>query len=103
MEHRKKFLTDYQNKAYANRYEKLVLRAKEADQNLKREELSCCSQVLCCLAIKDEYEVACLFTDGTFMKDLHHQFEGPTSGAWRPLFAQRDPTGELKKKMYGPG
>lgn len=105
--HRIKFLTGYQNKAYAARYEDLVMRVKEVDQTLKGNELSLAvaKYYAKLLAIKDEYEVARLYTDGTFMKELHDQFEGPIKLKFSlapPLFAQRDPTtGELKKKMYG--
>ena len=105
--HRKKFLTGYQNKAYADRYEALVKRVKATDLKMNREELSLsvAKYYAKLLAIKDEYEVARLFTDGTFMKELYDQFEGPVKLKFYlapPLFAKRDPmTGELQKKMYG--
>ncbi len=58
------------------------------------------------MAYKDEYEVARLYTDGTFLSQLRQQFEGD----WRlefhlapPLLAERDPTtGHLRKRAYGP-
>ncbi|MBY0500863.1 MAG: indolepyruvate ferredoxin oxidoreductase family protein [Alphaproteobacteria bacterium] len=108
LEHRKIFLTGYQNKTYANRYERLVLQTKEVDENLKRQDLSLAvaKYYAKLLAIKDEYEVARLYTDGTFMKELYDQFEGQVKLNFYlapPLFAKKDPrTGELKKKMYGP-
>ena len=58
------------------------------------------------MAIKDEYEVARLFTDGSFERQLRGEFSG-----WKrlefhlapPLFAKRDPTtGRLRKQAYGP-
>ena len=107
MAHWKKFLTDYQNKAYADRYERLVKRVKMIDHSLKREELSLnvAKYYAKLLAVKDEYEVARLYTDGTFMKELYDQFEGPVKINYYlapPLFAKRDAfTGELKKKKYG--
>ncbi len=105
--HRKKFLTNYQNKAYADRYETLVKRVKALDHKLKKEDfsLAVAKYYAKLLAIKDEYEVARLYTDGTFMKELYAQFEGPLKLKFYlapPLFARRDPfTGELKKQMYG--
>lgn len=105
--HRKEFLTGYQNKAYAERYEDFVKKAKALDHKLDRHELSLrvAKYYAKLLAIKDEYEVARLFTDGTFMKELQDQFEGPVKLKFYlapPLFSRKDPfTGELKKKMYG--
>jgi indolepyruvate ferredoxin oxidoreductase len=58
------------------------------------------------MAIKDEYEVARLYTDGSFEKQLKAQF-----GSWDslefhlapPLLAKRDKrTGHLKKQSFGP-
>src|SRR3546814_19892131 len=46
------------------------------------------------LACKDEYEVARLFTDGSFQRKLHDQFEGDFKLKFHlapPLFARRDP------------
>jgi indolepyruvate ferredoxin oxidoreductase len=58
------------------------------------------------MAYKDEYEVARLYTDGAFLKNLHRQFEGDFTLEFHlapPLLAERDPrTGHLKKRRYGP-
>ena len=58
------------------------------------------------MATKDEYEVARLYTDGRFEKQLREQFEGDPKLSFHlapPLFAKRDPaTGHLKKQAYGP-
>ena len=58
------------------------------------------------LAYKDEYEVARLYTDGTFLKRLSEQFEGDYKLEFHlapPMLAETDPaTGEPKKKAYGP-
>ena len=58
------------------------------------------------LAYKDEYEVARLYTDGEFQRQLHQQFEGPVRLTFHlapPLIASRDPvTGELQKREFGP-
>lgn len=105
--HRKAFLTDYQNKAYADLYEAFVQKVKKIDNKLKRKDLSTtvAKYYAKLLAVKDEYEVARLYTDGTFMKELQNQFEGPIKLEFYlapPLLAKRDPqTGELKKQKYG--
>jgi indolepyruvate ferredoxin oxidoreductase len=58
------------------------------------------------MAYKDEYEVARLYTDGTFLAQLRQQFEGDYRLQFHlapPLLADRDPeTGHLKKRAYGP-
>lgn len=102
--HRETFLTGYQNKAYADRYETLVNRVKEGDPKGELS-LSVAKYYAKLLAIKDEYEVARLFADATFRKELAEQFEGPVKLSFYlapPLFAKKDPhTGELKKQKYG--
>jgi indolepyruvate ferredoxin oxidoreductase len=56
------------------------------------------------LAYKDEYEVARLFTDGTFKEKVASMFEGDYKLHFHlapPLFAKRHPeTGELLKSEY---
>jgi indolepyruvate ferredoxin oxidoreductase len=58
------------------------------------------------LAYKDEYEVARLYTDGSFAKKLSKQFEGDFTLKFHlapPLMAPRDPeTGRLIKREFGP-
>ncbi|MCW5771625.1 MAG: indolepyruvate ferredoxin oxidoreductase family protein, partial [Rhodospirillaceae bacterium] len=57
------------------------------------------------MAYKDEYEVARLYTDGSFLRRLNEQFEGDYKLRFHlapPLFAERDlATGRLKKRRYG--
>jgi indolepyruvate ferredoxin oxidoreductase len=57
------------------------------------------------LAYKDEYEVARLYTDGTFHDRLAQQFDGDFALKVHlapPLWAKRDPSsGHLKKQAYG--
>ena len=103
-------LTAYQDAAYAERYRQLAARTRAAEQARTpgREALSAAvaRYYYKLLAYKDEYEVARLYSDGTFAAQLASQLEG--GGRLRihlapPLFARRDPeTGELQKKGYGP-
>jgi indolepyruvate ferredoxin oxidoreductase len=57
------------------------------------------------MAYKDEYEVARLYTDGTFAESLRQQFAGDFRLEFHlapPLLAERDPaSGHLRKKSYG--
>ncbi len=103
-------LTAYQNAAYARRYEALVKRVREAEATKARGKSGLAEAVaryaFKLMAYKDEYEVARLYTDGEFQRNLNEQFEGSFKLAFHlapPLFAPRDPkTGELKKQMFGP-
>ena len=58
------------------------------------------------LAIKDEYEVARLYTETDFTQRLAAQFEGDYTLKFHlapPIFAKPDPvTGEPRKREYGP-
>jgi indolepyruvate ferredoxin oxidoreductase len=104
------FLTDYQDAAYAEGYRELVerVRAVESARVPGRDELTeaVARHWFKLLAYKDEYEVARLYTDGTFRAQLERQFAGRPRLKIHlapPFFAARDPaTGQLRKKAYGP-
>jgi indolepyruvate ferredoxin oxidoreductase len=110
IDRRAKDLTTYQNAAYAQRYLSLVERVRQAerDRTPGRSGLAeaAARNLYKLMAYKDEYEVARLYTDGTFLKQLHERFEGDFKLQFHlapPLLAERDPTsGHLKKKAYGP-
>jgi len=57
------------------------------------------------MAYKDEYEVARLYTDGSFAKKLADKFDGDVQLKFHlapPIFAPRDKaTGHLQKQEYG--
>src|SRR5208282_136230 len=100
----------YQDAAYAQRYKRLVDRARAAEAE-KAKGMSGFADAVAryyykLLAYKDEYEVARLYTGGDFAKSLNEQFEGDFKLKFHlapPLLAPRDPTtGELKKRAYGP-
>jgi indolepyruvate ferredoxin oxidoreductase len=107
--HRRKHLTDYQDAAYADRYQALVDRAAQAERErapgMSGFALAVAKNYAKLLAYKDEYEVARLYTDGAFAERLTAQFEGDPKLKVHlapPLWAQRDPaTGHLKKRAYG--
>ena len=103
------FLINYQDAAYAARYKALVERVIEVEAN-RAQGLSGLAEAVAryyfkLLAIKDEYEVARLYTAPEFMDKLKQQFSGDFKLTYHlapPLLADRDPvTGHLKKKEYG--
>ncbi len=56
------------------------------------------------MTYKDEYEVARLYTDGTFIEKLKQQFDGTlglTFHLAQPLFSKKNTQGNLVKSAYG--
>ena len=106
---RRAFLVDYQDEAYAERYERQVRRIAEAEEARApgRQGLAdaAARNLFKLMAYKDEYEVARLYADPRFREKLAEQFEGRLSLEFHlapPLFSRRDPeTGELEKRRYG--
>ena len=104
------FLTEYQDAAYARRYADLVQRVRAAEAALVpgRETLSdtVARNYFKLLAIKDEYEVARLYSTDAFRASLARRFDGNYRVRVHlapPLLARRDPqTGQMKKSSYGP-
>jgi indolepyruvate ferredoxin oxidoreductase len=102
------FLTSYQNKAYADRYRGAVdkMRNAEAAAAPASTELTeaVAKNLFKLMAYKDEYEVARLYTDGSFAKKLSDKFDGNYQLKFYlapPIFAKRDKSGRLMKKEYG--
>ena len=105
------FLTDYQDAAYAKRYSDLVAQVRTAE-GLKAPGRAGLTEAVArnlfkLMAYKDEYEVARLYADGNFLKQIEQTFE---PGAMRfefhlapPLLARIDKTtGEPRKMSFGP-
>ncbi|MCP3732115.1 indolepyruvate ferredoxin oxidoreductase family protein [Sphingomonas sp. MG17] len=102
------FLTNYQNQAYAARYLATVDRVADAEAAIGTggELTRAVSRSLFRLmAYKDEYEVARLYTDGSFAAALKDNFEGDFSLTFHlapPAFARRDEvSGHLRKRAFG--
>ncbi len=80
--HRIEHLRAYQDEAYAQRYLALVERVRASEQLLTEPGArlvlteAVAFHFAGLMAYKDEYEVARLYTDGTFEKQLAAQFEG---------------------------
>lgn len=105
-------LTAWQNAAYARQYTTLVDAVWSAEQAVRpqtkpRLAIKVAKSLYKLMAYKDEYEVARLYTDGDFRKQLSAQFEGDFTLQFHmapPLFARRDPrTGVPRKIVLGPG
>ena len=110
VERRVRFLTAYQNARYAERYSRLVERARQAEAD-KAQGLSGFANAVAryyfkLLAYKDEYEVARLYCDPAFHRALAEQFEDVTKVEVHlapPLTALVDPDSGLPtKRAYGP-
>jgi indolepyruvate ferredoxin oxidoreductase len=111
VERRVKFLTDYQDAAYAARYRAWVDKAKAAEAAKAPGQCGLAEAVARYLfklmAYKDEYEVARLYTDGTFLKQVKTELGGENLRfefhLAPPLLARRDPvTGLPRKISFGP-
>ena len=110
LERYRESLTAYQNPRYAARFDGRIeaVRAAAERAGVDPDPLvrDVADSLYRLMAIKDEYEVARLFTDGGFADQLRAQF-----GSWRalefhmapPLLSGTDPrTGRPKKRAIGP-
>ncbi|MEL0081642.1 MAG: indolepyruvate ferredoxin oxidoreductase family protein, partial [Gammaproteobacteria bacterium] len=103
-------LKSYQNGRLAKRYRKLVERVEQAEKQsapgMQGLALAAARYYYKLLAIKDEYEVARLYTDGSFARQLEENFSGDYELRFHmapPILAKRDPaSGELQKREFGP-
>lgn len=108
--HRIEWLTRYQSKRYAKSFARQVdeLQAAVEPFAAKGAELSMTltRNLAKLMAHKDEFEVARLYTDPTFMKELNKSFEGDFSLTFHVAggpFGQRDKvSGKLVKREVGP-
>ncbi len=101
-------LTAWQDAAYAQRYEQFVREVAASEQARvggERFSVEVAASLYKLMAYKDEYEVARLFSDGTFVDSLKERFEGNFKLSFHlapPLFARKDAKGHLIKHRYGP-
>ncbi|WP_159709957.1 indolepyruvate ferredoxin oxidoreductase family protein [Geminicoccus flavidas] len=103
------FLTDYQDRRYAERYERVVKRVRLVEQTkLGTETLAriVAENLFRLMAFKDEYEVARLWSHPSFQAQLAHEFQSTGKLTFHlapPLLASRDhTTGQLRKSSFGP-
>ena len=100
-------LTGYQNAAWAQRFEATVRRAQQAEQGCAGIDATLpfaravARSLMKLMSYKDEYEVARLYTDGSFQRQLADQFEGDLRLEFHmapPLLA-RPKNGQPPKKI----
>jgi len=117
VERRAAFLTAYQDAAYAARYralvEKVALRERAVAGEASRLAPAVARSFAKLLAVKDEFEVARLYSDGEFRRQLEAEFEGdyrlrlhlapPHLPVIDWFLDRREPgTGRMKKIAFGP-
>ncbi|HYJ44356.1 MAG TPA: indolepyruvate ferredoxin oxidoreductase family protein [Xanthobacteraceae bacterium] len=111
VERRVEFLTAYQSSGYAARYHALVEKVKAAEAAKAPGACGFAEAVARYLfklmAYKDEYEVARLYTDGNFLKQVASTFDGKDLRfefhLAPPLLAKPDSTTGVPRKMsFGP-
>jgi len=106
---REAYLVGYQSRRYARAFRRVVERARTAEAAAMGSGETRLTEAVArglykLMAIKDEYEVARLYTDGRFARRLAERFEGTLRLTFHlapPLIAERDPvTGALTKRAY---
>ena len=97
------FLTAYQDAAYAARYRDVVARVRAVSEPLA---LAVARNLFKLMAYKDEYEVARLYSDGSFAEKLSKQFTGDFTLKFHlapPIRGRVDGfTGKPVKSEFGP-
>ncbi|MEZ5727750.1 MAG: indolepyruvate ferredoxin oxidoreductase family protein [Burkholderiaceae bacterium] len=101
------FLRDYQNDAFARHYVDWLAWVREAEQPLGSEAMSraVATTLFRLMAVKDEYEVARLYLDPSFRRELDARFEAGYrltyhfAAPW--LSRRRDAEGHPRKLAFG--
>lgn len=107
--YRQNDLQGYQNQAYAAKYRSRVEQvAQQAAAKVTEPHnfsVAFAKTLHRVMAYKDEYEVARLYSDGRFAKELKEKFAGDYKLKFHlapPLLSKRDPdTGQLRKREFG--
>ncbi|VAV86856.1 Indolepyruvate ferredoxin oxidoreductase, alpha and beta subunits, partial [hydrothermal vent metagenome] len=108
VDYRANFLTDYQDQKLADRYRTAVQKIRDLENALGTGDtalaLAVARNYFKLLAVKDEYEVARLYTNGAFERKIKQQFEGDFKIHFHmapPLLARKDGKGHLRKMEFG--
>ena len=101
---RVEMLVAYEDEAYSQKYLDLLDQVKKHDQG--DLYMAVAKSYYKLLAIKDEYEVARLYTNGDFLNKLNAQFDGNFKLKFHmapPIFEKRNKvSGEVEKREFGP-
>jgi indolepyruvate ferredoxin oxidoreductase len=104
------FLTDYQNAAWAARYRAWVDKARAAEAEKAPDKCGLAEAVARYLfklmAYKDEYEVARLYSDESFVRQVRETFDGDDLRLHvhlsPPILSPTDKAGRPRKIVFGP-
>ncbi|RWC92530.1 MAG: indolepyruvate ferredoxin oxidoreductase family protein, partial [Mesorhizobium sp.] len=103
------FLTAYQNAAYGKRYAQRLAALRQAEGKAAPGSTvvteAAARNLFKLMAIKDEYEVARLYTDGTFAAELSKQFQSYDKLEFHlapPMLGRRGNAGRPRKSNFGP-
>ncbi|HEY5817822.1 MAG TPA: indolepyruvate ferredoxin oxidoreductase family protein, partial [Mesorhizobium sp.] len=103
------FLTAYQNASYAGRYASRVARIRESEAKAVKGSSVLAETVarnlFKLMAMKDEYEVARLYTDGSFKRQLEREFESHDRLEFHlapPVLGRKGSDGKPRKSNFGP-
>ncbi len=109
IDHRVGHLTRYQNAAYADAYRNFVAKVRAAEQSISGSEtltMSVARNLAKLMAYKDEYEVARLFSDGTFDESVRRALGSGVTLRYHlapPLVSgSGGVAGRPAKRSYGP-
>jgi len=103
-------LVDYQSKDWAEKYSSTIQRVRTAENKLGKGTnpltYAVAQQLFRLMSYKDEFEVARLFTETDFLKEINNTFEGDFKINFYlapPLLSLgKDSQGRPKKKQFGP-
>ncbi|MBV8649445.1 indolepyruvate ferredoxin oxidoreductase family protein [Paludibacterium sp.] len=102
---RSQLLARYQNARLAERYRRLVETVREAETRLSHDRqpltLAVAKTYAQVLAYKDEFEVARLYSDGEFLREIHAAFDGDVTLRFH-LGPSWMTHGKATKKTLGP-
>jgi len=103
------FLKDYGGASPTRRYLSLVSRVRAAERRAvpgqRRFSDAVIRYFFKLIAVKDVYEVARLYTDGSFARNVGATFEGDLEIFFHfapPIFARTNASGEVRKTTFGP-
>ncbi|MGB3501726.1 MAG: indolepyruvate ferredoxin oxidoreductase family protein [Mesorhizobium sp.] len=103
------FLRAYQNDAYAQSYVERIERMRAAEAKALAGSTAvtqaAARYLFKLMAIKDEYEVARLYTDGSFQRQLAAQFQSFDRLEFHlapPIFGRKGSDGKPRKSSFGP-
>ena len=103
------FLSAYQNAAYGKRYAERLATLRQAEAKAVPGSTvvteAAARNLFKLMAIKDEYEVARLYTDGSFAAELSKQFQSYEKLEFHlapPILGRRGNDGRPRKSSFGP-